>query len=486
MRRLKTWRWQWMLALVATAMIAVVFVRPVIGRGQVGPARADSAAARSVVAPGQRAEIAAAPPAAAPEASLDAQTRRTPTPALPESASCVACHTNQPLLAQMAQSATPAPAATQQADWVVGPLPTQEPWQRVFVDPAFISDDVHSQPGCTTCHGGTAGTLDMATAHGNLATPSAARLDKMCGSCHVGLVQSARTSSHRMLPDFVQALKARGADFTMPETVHAFNGQCAQCHATCADCHISRPAILGGGLTGGHLMSNGVAQEQTCAGCHNATVNAESTGAHEGIQGDVHAAAGMSCTDCHGVETFHQSQRAASQSQSVACVDCHQQDVKLGGANVQHTVHVNTVQCQVCHSAGAYTSCATCHAGENAQGEPTAASDPARLTFKIGRNAAPDENAPWNYVLVRQTAADPDMWAFYGENLLPDFASVPTWHPTTPHNVQKLTPQNATCNNCHGQSELFLTAEDVSPETLEANRGVIVPRIPPTRLEVAP
>lgn len=486
MRRLKTGRWRWMLALAVTALIAIVLVRPAVGRGQNGPARADSAVARAVVASDPNAQVAAAPLPAASELDLDAQTRRTPTPTVADSASCVACHTNQPLLEQLAQPAAPTAAAPNQADMVAGGLPAQAPWQRVFVDLAFVTDDVHSQPGCTTCHGGTAGTLDMATAHGNLTTPSAAQLDKMCGSCHVGLVQSARTSSHRMLPSFVQALKARGADFTMPETVHAFNGQCAQCHATCADCHISRPAILGGGLTSGHLMSNGVAQEQTCAGCHNATVAAESTGAHEGIPGDVHSAAGMSCTDCHSVETFHQSQRAASQSQGVACVDCHQADVKLGGANVQHTVHVNTVQCQVCHSAGAYTSCATCHAGENAKGAPIATSDPARLTFKIGRNPAPDEESPWNYVLVRQTAADPDMWAFYGENLLPDFADVPTWHTTTPHNMQKITPQNAACNNCHGQRDLFLTEADLTPETLEANRDVIVPRIPPTRLEVAP
>jgi hypothetical protein len=52
--------------------------------------------------------------------------------------------------------------------------------------------------------------------------------------------------------------------------------------------------------------------------------------------------------------------------------------------------------------------------------------------------------------------------------------------------MQKNTPQNATCNSCHGQEDLFLTEDDVAPETLEANRSVIVTRIPPTRLEVEP
>jgi thiosulfate/3-mercaptopyruvate sulfurtransferase len=89
-------------------------------------------------------------------------------------------------------------------------------------------------------------------------------------------------------------------------------------------------------------------------------------------------------------------------------------------------------------------------------------------------------------VLLRHVPTNPDLWAFYGENLLPEFDNLPTWKATTPHNMQKNTPQNATCNSCHGQEELFLTEDDVAPETLEANRSVIVTRIPPTRLEVEP
>jgi thiosulfate/3-mercaptopyruvate sulfurtransferase len=361
-----------------------------------------------------------------------------------------------------------------------------EPWQRVFVDPAFISDDVHSKPGCIGCHGGVPGSINMGDAHVGMVAKPSARPAQVCGSCHVGLVRDARTSVHRMLPDFVAALKARGADFTMPETVKAYTAQCAQCHATCGDCHISRPSVAGGGLVAGHVIQGAALQTETCSACHNATVDAEFTGAHEGIPGDVHAEAGMTCTDCHSAETMHQSQRAASQNSGAACVDCHQDDVKLGGDNVQHTVHVNTVQCQVCHSAGAYTSCFTCHTGNDEDGLPYATIESSALTFKIGRNPSPDGSQPWNYVLVRHAPADPDLWAFYGDDLLPEFDNAPTWHTAAPHNIQKITPQNATCNSCHGQQDLFLTEGDVAPETLEANSGVIVTRVPPARLEVAP
>jgi thiosulfate/3-mercaptopyruvate sulfurtransferase len=46
------------------------------------------------------------------------------------------------------------------------------------------------------------------------------------------------------------------------------------------------------------------------------------------------------------------------------------------------------------------------------------------------------------------------------------------------HNIQRVTPQNQECNNCHGQVELFLTDVDVDPDELEANRDVIVSEVP--------
>jgi thiosulfate/3-mercaptopyruvate sulfurtransferase len=50
----------------------------------------------------------------------------------------------------------------------------------------------------------------------------------------------------------------------------------------------------------------------------------------------------------------------------------------------------------------------------------------------------------------------------------------PTWKYTTPHNIQRVTPQNAECNNCHGNLDLFLTEDDVLPDEVKANETVLV------------
>jgi hypothetical protein len=44
---------------------------------------------------------------------------------------------------------------------------------------------------------------------------------------------------------------------------------------------------------------------------------------------------------------------------------------------------------------------------------------------------------------------------------------------------QRNTPQTETCDACHGNAGRFLTADDVLPAELEANKGIIVEEIPP-------
>jgi thiosulfate/3-mercaptopyruvate sulfurtransferase len=80
---------------------------------------------------------------------------------------------------------------------------------------------------------------------------------------------------------------------------------------------------------------------------------------------------------------------------------------------------------------------------------------------------------------VRHVPIVRDSFAYYGENLLPNFDALPTWKYATPHNIQRNTPQTETCNSCHGNAEFFLTADDVLPEELEANKDVIVEEVPP-------
>ena len=67
---------------------------------------------------------------------------------------------------------------------------------------------------------------------------------------------------------------------------------------------------------------------------------------------------------------------------------------------------------------------------------------------------------------------------YYGDDLFPDFDAVPTWKYATPHNIQLNTPQNESCDACHGNSELFLTEEDIRAEESGANKDVIVNEFP--------
>jgi len=51
---------------------------------------------------------------------------------------------------------------------------------------------------------------------------------------------------------------------------------------------------------------------------------------------------------------------------------------------------------------------------------------------------------------------------------------------SSPHSIQRITPQNRTCNNCHGNAGLFLSKTDLAQWEIKANVGVVVPenRIP--------
>jgi len=101
------------------------------------------------------------------------------------------------------------------------------------------------------------------------------------------------------------------------------------------------------------------------------------------------------------------------------------------------------------------------------------------MTFLIGQNPRQDENRPYEYVPVRHVPLAPTSFEYYMDNALPDFDALPTWAYATPHNIQRNTPQNESCEACHGNADIFLTADKVKPEELAANQAVIVESPPP-------
>jgi thiosulfate/3-mercaptopyruvate sulfurtransferase len=151
--------------------------------------------------------------------------------------------------------------------------------------------------------------------------------------------------------------------------------------------------------------------------------------------------------------------------------------VAAGDGVGQHTAfHLEALSCQACHSS-TYKNCYGCHVAQQ-EGTPYYEVEPSVMAFKIGRNPLVSPERPWKYVPLRHVPIARDSFAYYGDDLLGNFDALPTWKYATPHNIQRVTPQNETCGACHGNAELFLTADDVAQDELEANRDVIVEEVP--------
>ena len=363
-------------------------------------------------------------------------------------------------------------------------MPPLEAWEKVFVGDEFLTS-LHNAQNCIGCHGGVGGTMEMGRAHEGVMRDPIQDSDRFCAVCHVDAAEVVADSLHQNLDGYHTALSARGADFEDPAMQEAFDNHCATCHTTCGQCHISRPNFTDGGLIQGHKVKEIASSKDTCEACHGARVSNEYKGKNEGVEASVHyLEAGMACVDCHevgdmhgdGIDYAHRYDGAVDPN----CLDCHPEVALARGEIEQHDIHLGTVECTVCHVSGEYKSCYNCHVGLDENGLAYFKTDESQMTFKIGRNVLQSEARPWEYVLVRHVPVTPDTFAFYGEGLLPSFEEAPTWKYATPHNIQRITPQNQSCESCHDNPELFLMADDVDPEERQANAAVIVDEVPPS------
>jgi len=380
-------------------------------------------------------------------------------------------------------------------------LPPLEAWEKVFVGEEFLASVCNIQ-NCIGCHGGVEGVDDKDAAHEGKARDPVEDSEQVCGVCHAEATRLAATSLHQNLTGYRTILTARGADFSDPRMGEAFNNHCDSCHTTCGQCHISRPSFTFGGLISEHKVKKTASIKDTCMACHGARVSNEYQGKNEGVEGSAHwLEEGMSCFECHNVSHYHGDGTEYTYRYDgppdVSCLDldCHsevargqgevvEQDIQADEVeeHIEHDIHADKVACYVCHVSGPYKSCYNCHVAIDEEGLPYYETDDSQMTFKIGRNPLKSDNRPWDYVLVRHIPVAPDTFAFYGDNLLSTFNNVPTWKYATPHNIQRVTAQNQSCDSCHGNADLFLTADDVAPEELKANANVIVKEeeIPPT------
>lgn len=354
----------------------------------------------------------------------------------------------------------------------------------------FLDDEVHMTLGCIGCHEGQPGELTKDEAHVGLRfDPSEGENNKCADLCHYSETNQYYTDSvHATQMGYKDLIEQRsGLDFDAHANITAgFDIDCAACHASCGDCHISQPKNVGGGLVKSHRINRTPDLIRNCTACHGSRIGDEYRGLNDYAGADVHWVPGtMQCSDCHTAQEMHGTPGAApshryEEPSMPQCVDCHMNVQTEGpGENLYHSTHSTGLQCNVCHSQ-TYKSCNGCHVGEGITGS-------SYPTLKIGRNPIPELREP-DYVLLRHIPVAEDTFEGWGLADLEQYESVETWKYTSPHNIRRWTAQTDTTGGrecyeaCHDTEDspqgFFLRASDLSalpPAEQQANQQVIVP-----------
>ncbi len=359
-----------------------------------------------------------------------------------------------------------------------------EPWEKVLVDPEKFLATEHGKIACTACHHGS-DSPDKESAHTNLVINPSADPGTYCAGCHENISAEFPKSLHATQAGYWTVIDTRSTPENHPALQGMFDNHCSSCHTTCGDCHVSQPNPVGGGFIQGHVFKKTPSLSRNCTACHGSRVGSEYMGKHEGLKADIHfRKARMKCTDCHDAREMHGNYTAMGMEsppnhryaggQIPACENCHKLSDMEAENRSTHVTHYNKLSCNVCHSLE-YTSCDGCHVQVSEKtGNPYFSTENTGLGFLIGLNPRKSESRPYDYVPLRHIPIAKDSYQYYGANLLPNFNALPTWAYATPHNIQRKTPQNQRCENCHGNADIFLTANKVQWKELTANRNVIV------------
>lgn len=354
-----------------------------------------------------------------------------------------------------------------------------EGWEKVILSNQEFAETIHGKMGCVTCHNGDGSTDEKEVAHeGMRREPIAA---EACDQCHTN-AHNDSNSLHSTLAGYTHALEQRTTDESMAVIMEeAFGNHCEACHTSCGQCHVSRPTSAGAGLSAGHEFKKVPPMNLTCTGCHGSRVENEFKGKNEGIPADVHwTQGGMPCFECHTEDQMHGNVDPAPEHRydgapDPPCTQCHEEVLEGEGSSQHRDVHIENIQCQVCHAAD-YKNCYSCHVQKSEEGTPFFKIEPSVMNFKIGLNPNITEDRPWKWIVVRHAPVDPDTFAYYGDDLLPNFDQRPTWLYATPHNIQRNTARTESCGSCHGNEDIFLSEDDLLPYEIEANKDVIVPK----------
>jgi bacterioferritin-associated ferredoxin len=396
---------------------------------------------------------------------------------------CVACHTSD-LKIEFNADAIPAPAIYT-GNGMEGPLKDFDAEEIFTVSTDFLTDE-HNYYGCKNCHGGGLGVGLKDTLHeGYRPDPSA--LDEIfCAECHSEIVEYHADSIHANRQAYENTMKLRAGVSELTEEMGGMlDENCYGCHTTCGQCHVSQPDTVNGGLTNGHTFNKIPDQDRNCTACHG-VVGVEFRGDIVGYLEDVHLTEDMTCIDCHPQDIIHGPMSGASSRYEVAlrpeCTDCHADPETY---NSQMERHVDNLACNVCHSQE-YKNCYQCHVPGPESTVMGGTKFPYEMDLKIGRNPIKSSKTPWDIVLLRHIPISPDTFGDF-DFQLDGYTSLPTWKYTSPHNIQRYTPQNASCGSCMNDANLFLTEFYIEmrisqavayPQEIEANADVIMFELP--------
>lgn len=409
-------------------------------------------------------------------------------------ASCEGCHTNYAHLQKVYSPDTAAPPGG-----CGGEAPHYEPYDRVYMGgdgyKAF-KESGHYKTGCVGCHKGIGNTDDKTLAHsGDFISHPSLFSEETCGTCHKAIVDNFKTSIHQGTGQKRKVTLRSGLsgpdDFNkLPaHQIEGYNKNCATCHASCGECHIVRPPIGGGGLAKGHDFTKTPDMVTVCVTCHVSRGGHAYLGVASGTQPDVHLTqAGYRCVNCHDGDEMHGDGKKVEQRYAYeklpTCDECH---TGIATKNTYHSIHYKSFNCQVCHSQN-YNNCGSCHI------HGLGARVPSYLGFKIAVNPLPVIKKDFDFTLVRRTLAAPDNWEVYGVPLYANFAVLPTYNYTSPHNILRWTDRTKTTagqscySNCHIRNEngtlvnknLYLFADDLLSWEAVASAGIVVDgKLPP-------
>lgn len=200
---------------------------------------------------------------------------------------------------------------------------------------------VHRSLACLDCHVSESATV---------ADPAAAGADSPCVRCHKKFGELFNRDMATRAPE--QAFVTRS--YAKVDR-HFFEKNCTGCHLkSCLDCHDG----------GGHDLRKPVTER--CLSCHKGyyvgwdyvgrapredSLRYQRGRSADGdyyltMRPDIHFEKGLSCGDCHSMQSLATGKRSAK-----GCLDCH----KVSAGPVEHRIkaHLEKLECYACHSAWA-------------------------------------------------------------------------------------------------------------------------------------